>query len=61
MINKKKTREIFHNKNVQINIDALNIIEREIQHMIEVYAKRAESEYIKRVTPDNVHMLINLF
>jgi len=52
MLNKKKVKEIFHSNDLQINTEALNMLDDEVKRLLRKWAKNCKDGNIKRLTPD---------
>jgi len=56
MINKTKTKKIFHDNGVQININALNMMEMEVRKMLDKWALNCKNGNVKRLTPELMYI-----
>jgi len=52
MLNKKKTKAIFHSHNIQVNTEALNLLDSKVKEMVNKWAKNCKNGNIKRLTPN---------
>ena len=52
IIKANKLKDIFHNYSIQINTEAVNLINDEIQRLIENKAMKCKEGNIKRLTPE---------
>lgn len=51
MIQKTKLKKIFHDHNVQINIEAINILDDHVRREVILWARRCNYGNVKRLTP----------
>ncbi len=56
MIQKTKVKQAFNRKKIQINVDALNLIERRFSRMVDMWSDNAKNGNVKRVTAETVHL-----
>lgn len=61
VIVKNKVRNIFKMRNIQLSEETLELINREVGHLIIDMAENANDNGVKRVTPDNFHYAIKSF
>jgi hypothetical protein len=47
-------RKVFHDQGVQINVEALNVLDDHVNRMVTSWAIRCKMECVKRLTPDLV-------
>lgn len=52
MIQKTKLKRIFHDANVQINVEAINILDDHVRRQVVQWAKRCNDGNVKRLTPE---------
>lgn len=52
MIQKTKVKKVFHDYGIQVNVDALNVLDDHINRMIGSWAERCQTGNVKRLTPD---------
>jgi hypothetical protein len=52
MIQKTKLKKVFHDQGIQINIEALNVLDDHVNRMANLWATRCKIENVKRLTPD---------
>ena len=52
MLNKKKVKEIFHSNDLQINTEAINMLDDEVKRLLRKWAKNCKESNLKRLTPD---------
>tara|TARA_R110002167_G_scaffold17554_7_gene66961 strand:- start:1433 stop:1639 length:207 start_codon:yes stop_codon:yes gene_type:complete len=52
MIQKTKLKKIFHDVNVQINVEAVNMLDDTIKRIIVSYASNCKNGNVKRLTPE---------
>ena len=52
MIQKTKLKKIFHNYNLQITTEAVNMIDEEMRKILTRMAIRCQHENVKRLTPE---------
>tara|TARA_R100000781_G_scaffold102695_1_gene66233 strand:+ start:123 stop:350 length:228 start_codon:yes stop_codon:yes gene_type:complete len=54
LLNKTAIRKIFHDEGVQVNVLALNIIEKLVRYVVDSMIIGAKFKKVKRVKPDNI-------
>lgn len=52
MIQKTKLKKIFHDENVQINVEAINILDDHVRREVVQWARRCNYGNVKRLTPE---------
>tara|TARA_R100001530_G_scaffold64627_1_gene46377 strand:- start:196 stop:411 length:216 start_codon:yes stop_codon:yes gene_type:complete len=52
MINKKKVKDIFHKDGLQINTEAINILDDEVKRLLRLWSSNCVKGNIKRLTPN---------
>ena len=52
MLKKTKVRKHFNEAGIQINIDALNLLEDEVKRIMNMWIRRTKQGNIKRLTAD---------
>ena len=57
LLNKTAIKKMFHDEGIQVNVLALNIIERLVRYVIESMIIGAKFKKVKRVKPSNVEKI----
>ena len=52
MLKKTQVRKRFNDAGIQINIDALNMLEDEVKRIMDIWVRRTKQGNIKRLTAD---------
>jgi len=58
MIQVTKVKKIFHDNNVQLSIQAINMIKEEIDRKLRKMAERCKNGNVKRLTPQTYHIAL---
>ena len=45
-------KKVFHDQGVQINVEALNVLDDHVNRMVTSWAIRCKMENVKRLTPE---------
>jgi len=60
MIQKTKMKEIFHKEGIQINIEALNMLDDHVKRLARIWALRCANGNVKRLTPKLIWIALNI-
>jgi len=58
MIQVTKVKKIFHDNNVQLSVQALNMIKEDIDRGLRKMAERCKDGNVKRLTPETYHIAL---
>ena len=58
MIQVTKVKKIFHDNNVQLSVQALNMIKEDIDRGLRKMAERCKEGKVKRLTPETYHIAL---
>tara|TARA_R100001086_G_C11670164_1_gene212680 strand:+ start:265 stop:564 length:300 start_codon:yes stop_codon:yes gene_type:complete len=57
LLNKTAIKKMFHDEGIQVNVLALNIVERLVRYVIESMIIGAKFKKVKRVKPSNIQKI----
>ena len=57
LLNKTAIRKMFHDEGIQVNVLALNIVERLVRYVIESMIIGAKFKKVKRAKPSNIQKI----
>ena len=61
MIQVTKVKKIFHDNNVQLSVQAINMIKEDIDRKLRKMAERCKDGNVKRLTPQTYHIALGQY
>ena len=58
MIQITKVKKVFHDHNVQLSVQAINMIKEDIDRKLRRMAERCKEGNVKRLTPETYHIAL---
>ena len=58
MIQVTKVKKIFHDNNVQLSVQAINMIKEDIDRKLRKMAERCKEGNVKSLTPETYHIAL---
>ena len=58
MIQVTKVKKMFHDNNVQLSVQAINMIKEDIDRKLRKMAERCKDGNVKRLTPETYHIAL---
>ena len=61
MIQITKVKKVFHDHNVQLSVQAINMIKEDIDRKLRKMAERCKDGNVKRLTPQTYHIALGQY